>query len=177
MRSWGIMYVDDLTEWMRSHGLPATGPRQHFSARAQEFILQEGCRTHARVALLETVLVLTTLHQGRVSGVPQAARTIPTTLPPRSGACPIPAVLPTGSWELGRGGSVRVVRDSSVNVEDLPYLLPREVAPVFQCGLARAPQGQAGGRHACGRACVEVVRVDPDDVVASAKRYRGCWPL
>ena len=29
----------------------------------------------ARVALLETVLVLTTLHQGRVSGVTQPART------------------------------------------------------------------------------------------------------
>ena len=41
MRSWGIMHVDDLTEWLRSHGLPATRPRWHFTARAQEFILQE----------------------------------------------------------------------------------------------------------------------------------------
>ena len=81
MRSWGIMHVNDLTEWLRYHGLPATPPRQHLSARAQEFILQEGCRTDARVALLETVLVLTTLHQGRVSGVPQAARIIFAALP------------------------------------------------------------------------------------------------
>ena len=98
MRSWGIMHVDDLTEWLRNHGLPATRPRQHLSATAQEFILQEGCRTDARVALLETVLVLTTLHQGWVSGV-TAARTIPAALPRRSRVCPIPAVLPTGSWE------------------------------------------------------------------------------
>ena len=99
MRLWGIMHVDDLTEWLRNHGLPATRPRQHLSARAQEFILQEECRTDARVALLETVLVLTTLHQGRVIGVTQAARTIPAALPRRSRVCPIPAVLPTGSWE------------------------------------------------------------------------------
>ena len=71
------------------------------------------------------------------------------------------------TFRSGRGWSVRVVRDSSVNVEDLPLLLQREVATVFQCGVARAPQGQAAGRYAWGRACVEVVRVDTDDDVGS----------
>ena len=61
MRSWGIHSQDQLTQWLRSRGFPATRPGHHISARAQEDLLHEGCNEDARVALLETVFVLISL--------------------------------------------------------------------------------------------------------------------
>ena len=110
MRSWGVMNVNNLTEWLRSHGLPATRPGQHFSTRAQEAIIQEGCRTDARVALLETVLVLTALHQRRASGVPQVTRTIPWQPPRRPGVLPIPEAF---AQEVGNNWTARICLSGS----------------------------------------------------------------
>ena len=65
MRSWGITTEQDLSQWLRRQGFPGPQPGNHISARAQEFVLAEGCRFDARVAMLEVVFVTTTLEFGR----------------------------------------------------------------------------------------------------------------
>ena len=97
MRSWGISCTEQLTTWLRSHGFPATRPGHHISARAQEFIIHEACRADARLALLETVFVLITLHQGRASGVPPVTRASHTATRRRVSA--VPSEVPGRCWE------------------------------------------------------------------------------
>ena len=67
------------------------------SARAQEYLLHEGCTEDARVALLETVFVLIALQQGRASGVPSTRRA--DHIAPRGSARPLPSSLPASCWE------------------------------------------------------------------------------
>ena len=78
MRSWGVGQEVDLQAWLRGQGVPGPQPGNHISARAQEYILSEVCRSDARVALLEAVFVTTTLELGRrnapaSSRIPSAA--------------------------------------------------------------------------------------------------------
>ena len=65
MRSWGITTEQDPSAWLRRQGFPGPQPGNHISATAQEFVLAEGCRFNARVAMLEAVFVTTTLEFGR----------------------------------------------------------------------------------------------------------------
>ena len=52
MRPWEISSRDDLSQWLRHQGFPATRPGNHLSARAQEYILiNAGARGDARVEL------------------------------------------------------------------------------------------------------------------------------
>ena len=62
-------------------------PGHHISARAQEYLLHEGCIEDARVALLETVFVLIALQQVRASGVPSVRRA--NHIAPRGSARPL----------------------------------------------------------------------------------------
>ena len=98
LRSWGIQSPEQLSQWLRSRGFPVVRPGHHISARAQEYLLHEGCTEDARVALLETVFVLITLHLGRTSGVPPPTRMNHTG---SRGAVSraIPTTLPLSSWE------------------------------------------------------------------------------
>ena len=75
---------------------PATRPGHHISARAQEYLLHEGCTEDARVALLETVFVLIALQQGRASRVPARRADH---IAPRGSARPLPSSLPASCWE------------------------------------------------------------------------------
>ena len=55
----------------------------HISARAQEHILRQACAVDARVALLEVMYVLITLHVGRQLAVPEVANVnVPMPPPP-----------------------------------------------------------------------------------------------
>ena len=98
LRSWGIQSPEQLSQWLRSRGFPVVRPGHHISARAQEYLLHEGCTEDARVALLETVFVLITLHLGRTSGVPPPTRLNHTG---SRGAVSraISTTLPLSSWE------------------------------------------------------------------------------
>ena len=71
-RMWSIHEREDLTMWLRNQGFPGTHPGNHISARAQEHILTEACRTDARVALLEASYVEVVLLTGRQMAVPEA---------------------------------------------------------------------------------------------------------
>ena len=53
-------------------GFPGAQPGNHTSARAQEHIISEACRIHARVVLLEASYVAVVLHMGRQVAVPGA---------------------------------------------------------------------------------------------------------
>ena len=61
MRSWGITTEQDLSAWLRRQGFPGPQPGNHIA----QFVLAEGCRFDARVAMLEAVFVTTTLEFGR----------------------------------------------------------------------------------------------------------------
>ena len=47
MRSWGVGQEAELQAWLRAQGFPGPQPGNHISARAQEYILSEGCRFDA----------------------------------------------------------------------------------------------------------------------------------
>ena len=136
MRSWGISCTEQLTTWLRSHGFPATRPGHHISARAQDFIIHEACTADARAALLETVFVLITLHQGR--GVPPETRASRTATRRTASAVP--------SEVLGRcSEQVDQVNLAEWFLKRIPMLetssLPsRKVAAVFHCGRPQVRQ-------------------------------------
>ena len=65
IRTWGIAQPEDLTIWLRNQGFPCPQVGSHISARAQKYILSEGCRHDARVGMLEAVYITTTLELGR----------------------------------------------------------------------------------------------------------------
>ena len=73
-RMWSIHEREDLTGWLRRRGFLGIHPGNHISARAQEHILIEVCRTDARVALLEASCVAVVLHIGRQMVVPRATQ-------------------------------------------------------------------------------------------------------
>ena len=50
-RSWGIVDHEHLSRWLGEHGFPATQPGNQLSARAQEALLNEGCRFDVRGGL------------------------------------------------------------------------------------------------------------------------------
>ena len=97
IRAWGIAQQDDLSTWLRSQGFPGPQPGNHISARAQEFVLSEGCRHDACVAMLEAVFVTITLETGR--------RMVPATAPPAEipERCRAPPTSHDAS-KLGRAG-------------------------------------------------------------------------
>ena len=108
MRSWGVGQEVDLQAWLRGQGFPGPQPGNHISARAQEYILSEGCRSDARVALLEAVFVTTTLEMGR-RNAPASAR-IPSAATERvRRASQVPPRVDHSSW----------ASLDSVDVEDL----------------------------------------------------------
>ena len=59
MRSWGVHSREELPIWLRRQGFPGLAFGNHISARAQEFILIEGCSHDGRVTLLEFSLFYT----------------------------------------------------------------------------------------------------------------------
>ena len=69
MRSWGVHSREELSIWLRRQGFPGPAPGNHISARAQEFILTEGCSHDGRVTLLESSFVTLVLHTGRTQTV------------------------------------------------------------------------------------------------------------
>ena len=69
-RGWGIMAAEDLTMRLCQEGFPRCAVGNHISARAQEHILRQVCEVHGRVALLEVMYVLITVHLGRQLAVP-----------------------------------------------------------------------------------------------------------
>ena len=96
-RMWSIHEREDLTMWLRNQGFPGTHPGNHISARAQEHILTEACRTDARVALLEASYVEVVLLTGRQMAVPEA-----TTATPNERHCPGNVSVESGysrAWE------------------------------------------------------------------------------
>ena len=86
MRSWGITYQEDLSQWLRRQGFPIVRPGHRLSAEAQEHILNVGVAADARVALLEAVFVLIT-----VARLPEVRRRVVRPEAPHS--------LPDGTWE------------------------------------------------------------------------------
>ena len=96
MRSWGVESELELSTWLGNHGFPATRPGIHLNGRAQEYILNAGCREDARVALLECVFVALTLEEGRHRPRdPPAGSGSPGVRMRRTG---VPMEVPSGSW-------------------------------------------------------------------------------
>ena len=54
VRSWGILSLEDLSEWIHRQGFPQPRWGGHFSGRAQERILTTAALTDARVSALES---------------------------------------------------------------------------------------------------------------------------
>ena len=69
MRSWGVHSREELSTWLRRQGFPGLALGNHISARAQEFVLTEGCSHDGRVTLLESSFVTLVLHTGRTQTV------------------------------------------------------------------------------------------------------------
>ena len=69
-RRWSIHEHEDLTTWLRQHGIAESQPGNHIPARALEHMLAEACRVDARVALFEMSFVAVVLHVGRLSPPP-----------------------------------------------------------------------------------------------------------
>ena len=65
LRSWGVRRGEDMTCWFREHEFPGAQPGNHFTARAQECMLQQASAVDARVAVLESVFETVALHMGR----------------------------------------------------------------------------------------------------------------
>ena len=63
------MSEGDLTLWFRTNHVPGAQIGHRMSARAQEHILSEASARDARVALLESVYVVLSLHRGRQVGM------------------------------------------------------------------------------------------------------------
>ena len=108
---WGVRFGEDLSCWFREHGFPGAQPGNHFSARAQERVLQQASAVDARVALSESVFVTVALHMGRHEHVEGA---VPATGPTRAAPCsrgrlPIAGPVPSASWKSL----------DSVNLEDI----------------------------------------------------------
>ena len=84
----GVSVAGQDLSWFREHGFHGAQPGNHFTARAQERVLQQASAVDARVALLESVFVTVELHVGRqehVEGdVPATSPTPRSTGQPRS---------------------------------------------------------------------------------------------
>ena len=131
-------------------GFPGPQPGNHISARAQEYILSEGCRSDARVALLEAVFVTTTLEMGR-RNAPASAR-IPSAATERVlRASQVLLRVDHCSWASLDGVDLQdLFSQQNLHVEELPRCLQRSFAAQFQDSVGRAMSGGTrGGR--CGR--------------------------
>ena len=98
--SLGSRMGEDLTCWFREHGFPGAQPGNHFTARAQERVLQHASAVDARVALLESVFVTVAFYMGRQEHVEgDVPATGPTrAVPGRRGRFPIAGPVPSASW-------------------------------------------------------------------------------
>ena len=95
-RGWSIMAAEDLTTRLCQEGFPRCAVGNHISARAQEHILRQACEVDARVAWLEVMYVLITVHLGRQLAVPDV-QSVTVPMPPP----PVRSVEITGAtWEF-----------------------------------------------------------------------------
>ena len=62
MRSWGFNFREDLSEWIHNKGFRQPRWGAHFSARAQERIMNLAIAADANVALLESVFIHVAAH-------------------------------------------------------------------------------------------------------------------
>ena len=146
-RGWGIMAAQDLTTRLCQEGFPRCAVGNHISARAQEHILRQACEVDARVALLEVMYVLITVHLGRLLAVPDVASMTVPMLPP-----PVRSVEITGAtWEfldqvdLGRRFSA-----THSCFEAVSSFSQWKIEVLFFRGFARTPSC-ALGKGSCGR--------------------------
>ena len=135
MRNWRIDTPPQLSTWLRSQGFAASRPGHHIPARAQEQILSEACREDARVALLEAVHVLVTLHLGRVSGIPPVSRNVGPEV--RRQARPaFPTQVPSDSWlELDSVDLKQFFTKRPPMLKRCPYFLRGRLRQCFAIAL------------------------------------------
>ena len=81
-RGWGIVAAEDITTRLCQEGFPRCAVGNHISTRAQEHILRQACAVDARVALLEVMYVLITVHDGQLAVLDGASVTVPMPPPP-----------------------------------------------------------------------------------------------
>ena len=172
MRNWRIDTPPQLSTWLRSQGFAASRPGHHIPARAQEQILSEACREDARVALLEAVYVLVTLHLGRISGIRPVSRHVGPEVS-RHSRPTVPTQVPSDSWlELDTVDLKQFFTKRPPMLKRCPHFLRGRLRQCFAVALReryRARQEQdAAGR----RASLEVVRTRSSHVVAPAARDR-----
>ena len=173
-RMWSIYEREDLTGWLRRRGFPGTQPGNHISARAQEHILTEACRTDARVALLEASHVAVVLHVGRQMAVPSAIQGDAEQRFRQAGRQDTRTNPFDGAW----------AQLDSVDCHDLtkipmlkscPRFFRGKVARVSVFRIEREVQRQDGGRCTGRNTWLEVVRSDPHDVASQAAWDQGGW--
>ena len=156
MRAWNISRQEDLSTWSSSQGFPGPQLGNHISARAQEFVLSEGCRHDVRVAMLEAVYVTTTLESGR--------RLVPVTAPPADvpERCRAPPTHPTkqASWaELDEVELAAVFTRRVSMVRSCPHFFRRRPHNSFRTALEeryraeRDGDGQLNAHGNCLRYC------------------------
>ena len=170
MRSWGISNPEDLSEWFSRHGFPFVRPGNHLSARAQEHIFAVGCRTDARIAILEALYVLITVNRSRQD----------------IGNRPGPAARGKGKTKFQERCAIDVARQhheqmdhvnlvdsvfvAHPNVENLPSFLARAIASVSPSPFEKGTQSQSDRGHHIRGTCMEGFRVGPGDVAWQTKR-------
>ena len=134
MRNWRIDTPPQLSTWLRSQGFAASRPGHHIPARAQE-ILNDACREDARVALLEAVYVLVTLHLGRVSGIPPVSGNVGPEV--RRQARPaLPTQVPSDSWlELDSVDLKQFFTKRPPMLKRCPYFLRGRLQQCFAIAL------------------------------------------
>ena len=142
MRSWGISSREDLSEWIGREGFPQPRWGAHFSGRAQERILSRAANLDGRVAMLEGLYVLVTLHCCR--------RGLPPEQPGRSTGfshrCVDPTPFETSSWDDVDGMCFERVYDSRFRVlQSCPHHLRGRFRKACRQVLERRHEGVQAG--------------------------------
>ena len=144
-------------------GFPRCSVGTHISARAQEHILRQACEVDARVALLEVMFVLITVHLGPQLAVPDVA-SVSVQLPPP----PVRSVEITGAtWEF-------LDQVTHSRFEAVSSFSPWKIEVLFFRGFARTPSC-AVGKGSCGRESgLEAFRSGAHHAFAQTKTHRKC---
>ena len=95
MRSWGLNSREDLSEWIHNQGFRQPRWGAHFSARAQERIMNMAIAADANVALLESVFIHVAAHSCSSSHRISISEVRPHTIRPRREDQPV-----HNSWEV-----------------------------------------------------------------------------
>ena len=177
-REWGIKSEGDLTLWFRANGFPGAQVGNHISfsqSPGTHFVRsQRERRARRSVGVSLRGAHIASMHRGRQIGMTPR-------LSGPQGSTPVSAVHDpqnphADSWssldqvDLGDVFSQRIP-----TLKSCPHFFRGRFRFSFSFALCERHRAREVGDVLAENTRVEVVWIDPDDVVASAQRFRVCW--